>query len=95
MTLIYYFCQKDIVRVIAEIPHERYKIQIFNYNSKYLVKVELGQFEQIFKIGEMDVNGIEDIKSMVTDELLENCLQRFVGMRTDWEKSFSAKNNNI
>ncbi len=95
MTLICYFCQKKRVRVIAEIPHERYKIQIFNYNSKYLVKVELGQFEQIFKIGELDVNGIEDIKSMVTDELLENCLQRFVGMRTDWEKSFSSKNNNI
>lgn len=83
------------MRVIAEIPHERYKIQIFNYNSKYLVKVELGQFEQIFKIGELDVNGIEDIKSMVTDELLENCLQRFVGMRTDWEKSFVSKNSNI
>jgi hypothetical protein len=83
------------VRVIAVIPHERYKIQIFNYNSKYLVKVELGQFEQIFKIGELDVNGIEDIKSMVTDELLENCLQRFVAMRTDWEKSFVSKNSNI
>ena len=83
------------MRLLKEIPHERYKIQIFNYNSKYLVKVELGQFEQIFKIGELDVNGIEDIKSMVTDELLENCLQRFVGMRTDWEKSFSSKNNNI
>ncbi len=83
------------MRVIAEIPHERYKIQIFNYNSKYLVKVELGQFEQIFKIGELDVNGIEDIKSMFTDELLENCLQRFIGMRTDWEKSFSTKSNNI
>ena len=83
------------MRVIAEIPHERYKIQIFNYNSKYIVKVELGQFEQVFKIGELDVSGIEEIKSMVTDELLENCLQRFVGMRSDWEKSFSMKNSNI
>jgi hypothetical protein len=80
------------VRVIAEVPHERYKIQIFNYNSKYIVKVELGQFEQVFKIGELDVNGIEDIQSMVTEELLENCLQRFISMRSDWEKSFSSKN---
>lgn len=82
------------MRVIAEIPHDRYKIQIFNYNSKYLLKVELGQFEQIFKIGELDVNGLEDIKLMVTEELLENCLQRFIGMRTDWEKSFATKNKN-
>lgn len=83
------------MRVIAEIPHERYKIQIFNYNSKYLVKVELGQFEQIFKIGEADVMGLEDIKSMVTEELLENCLPRFVSMRTDWENAFEQKNKNV
>ncbi len=95
LILIYYFCKKKIVRVIAEIPHERYKIQIFNYNSKYIVKVELGQFEQVFKIGELDVNGIEEIQSMVTDELLENCLQRFISMRADWENSFSLKNKNI
>jgi hypothetical protein len=82
------------LRVIAEIPHERYKIQIFNYNSKYIVKVELGQFEQVFKIGELDVNGIEEIQSMVTEELLENCLQRFISMRNDWENSFSLKNKN-
>ena len=83
------------MRVIAEIPHERYKIQIFNYNSKYLVKVELGQFEQIFKIGELDVMGLEDVKSMVTEELLENCLNRFLSMRADWENAFAGKNNNV
>ncbi len=92
--LIRYFCEKKFVRVIAEIPHERYKIQIFSYNSKYILKVELGQFEQVFKIGEMDVLGLEEIKSMVTPELLENCLSRFVSMRSDWERAFALKNDN-
>lgn len=82
------------MRVIAEIPHDRYKIQIFNYNSKYILKVELGQFEQVYKIGELDVVGLEDIKLMVTEELLENCLHRFVAMRTDWENAFARKNEN-
>lgn len=82
------------MRVIAEIPHDRYKIQIFNYNSKYILKVELGQFEQVYKIGELDVVGLEDIKLMVTEELLENCLHRFVSMRTDWENAFARKNEN-
>lgn len=83
------------MRVIAEIPHSHYKIQIFNYNSKYLVKIELGQFEQVFKIAEMDVNGLEEVKSMVTQSLLDNSLNRFMEMRSDWEQAFSMKNNQL
>ena len=80
------------MRVVADIPHARYKIQIFSYNAKYLVKIELGQFEQVFKINEADVLGLEDVKRMITDELLSNCLKRFIEMRTDWENAFLNKN---
>lgn len=80
------------MRVIKEIPHERYKIQIFQYNGKYIVKIELGQFEQTFKIGEMDVYGLEDVENMITDDLLSNTLKRFVEMRTDWSNAFQSKN---
>lgn len=79
------------MRVIADIPHSRYKIQIFSYNAKYLVKIELGQFEQVFKIAESDVNGVEEVKRMVTDQLLRNSLERFLSMRTDWEEAFKNK----
>jgi len=79
------------MRVIADIPHARYKIQIFSYNAKYLVKIELGQFEQTFKISESDVNGLEELKRMVTDQLLRNSLDRFLSMRTDWEEAFKNK----
>jgi hypothetical protein len=82
------------MRLIEEIPHEKYKISIFNYNQKYVVKIELGQFEQIFKIGELDVVSFEDIKSMLTPTLLSNCLHRFIAMRTDWEEAFTKKNSN-
>lgn len=82
------------MRVVADIPHARYKIQIFSYNAKYLVKIELGQFEQVFKINEADVLGLEDVKRMVTDVLLKNSLDRFLSMRTDWEEAFKLKDNN-
>lgn len=80
------------MRVVDEIPHERFKIQIFNYNSKYIVKVELGQFEQSYKIGEIDVMGLDDVKVMVNQEFLRGCLKRFLSMREDWEASFKNKN---
>nr|WP_294861561.1 hypothetical protein [uncultured Fluviicola sp.] len=79
------------MRVIADIPHARYKIQIFLYNAKYLVKIELGQFEQTFKIAESDVNGLEELKRMITDQLLHNSLERFISMRSDWEEAFKNK----
>lgn len=82
------------MRVVAEIPHDKYKIQIFSYNAKYILKIELGQFEQTFKIGELDVMGLEDVKKMVTPELLSNSLKRFIDMRTDWEHAFQNKNLN-
>lgn len=79
------------MRVVADIPHSRYKIQVFLYNGKYMVKIELGQFEQTFKIAESDVVGLEDVKRMVTEELLKNSLDRFLSMRTDWEQAFNQK----
>lgn len=81
------------MRLVKEIPHERYKIQIFHYNNKYILKIELGQFEQTFKIGDTDIFEIAEVERMVTPELLNNTLKRFVDMRQDWESAFILKNN--
>jgi hypothetical protein len=80
------------MRLVKDIPHERYKIQVFQYNGKYIVKIELGQFEQTYKIGETDVFGLEDVERMISKELLSNSLKRFVEMRSDWENAFKNKN---
>lgn len=80
------------MRVVADIPHPRYKIQVFNYNAKYMVKIELGQFEQVFKIPESDVAGLAEVERMVTETLLKNSLDRFLTMRSDWEEALQQKN---
>ena len=56
-----------------------------------MVKIELGQFEQTFKIAESDVAGLEDIQRMITDELLQHSLERFISMRSDWENAFKQQ----
>lgn len=75
------------MRVIAEIPHSHFKIQIFNWNSKYLVKIEIDKYEQTFKIAETDVNGLEDVKALLTDEFLSGVMNRMISMRADWNKA--------
>jgi hypothetical protein len=79
------------MRTVAEIPHHTFKITVFSYNAKYIVKIELAQFEQIFKISEMDVMGLEDINKMLSPVFLENCMDRFLTMREDWHKAFKEK----
>lgn len=81
------------MRLVKDIPHERYKIQIHNYNNKYIVKIELGQFEQVYKISELDVGSLEELERMIDANLLSNALKRFIEMRSDWEQSFKNKNN--
>jgi len=81
----------SFMRLVKEIPHPKYRIQIHHYNGKYLVKIELGQFEQTYKIGETDVNGPDDVEKMITAELLSNAIKRFVDMRTDWGNAFIKK----
>jgi hypothetical protein len=80
------------MRLLKDIPHERYKIQLMSYNTKYILKIELAQFEQIYKIGETDVNSLEEVEKMITPLLLSNCLKRFIDMRSDWEEAFKLRN---
>jgi hypothetical protein len=77
------------MRVVAEIPHHTFRITVFNYNSKYLIKIEWGQLEQTFKVGEGDLmNGTDDVNKMLTDDFLRNCMLRFRAMQDDFLTAF-------
>lgn len=74
------------MRVLAEIPHSHFKIQIFNWNAKYLVKIEIDKYEQTFKVAETNVNGLEDVKALLTEEFLAGVMKRMITMRADWNE---------
>lgn len=77
------------MRVIAEIPHPEFKISVFSWNGKFIVKIEAGIYEQAFRISEDIVEGdIEKIKVLIDEELIASCRARFLSMRDDLSKSF-------
>ena len=78
------------MRLVKQIPHDRYLIQIHQYNGKYILKIELGGYEQLFKVSELDID-IEKIENDVSDVFFKNCLDRFLSMRADWEQLLSKK----
>lgn len=81
------------MKLIRLIPHEKYKIQIFQFAGNFILKIELDQFEQSFKLSESKVADVEEFQNLITDEFLVKCLHRFIAMRTEWNSAFQQKNN--
>ncbi|MFB9865189.1 hypothetical protein EFA69_00990 [Rufibacter immobilis] len=70
------------MRVVADIPHPDIKITLLAWNGKYLLKLELGPFEQTYKVSEMDIlGGDEEIKRWLDEEFLLKSIELFLAMR--------------
>ncbi len=76
------------MRTITHIPHPQMKISVFQYNDKYIIEMEAAQYKQTYKISVDSVNGLEGIKALCTDELIQNTLSRFSAMHTDFAKAY-------
>ena len=74
------------MRLVKQIPHDRFLIQIHQYNCKFILKIELSGFEQLFKISETDILDIELIEKNLNPQFFSNCLTRFIAMREDWNQ---------
>lgn len=77
------------MRIVDSIPHPAMKISIFQWNGKYIIKYELGNYEQAFKISEMDVTGIGQIKQLFNETFNNQVYQRFAHMHEDYKQLYS------
>lgn len=68
------------MRVVGEIPHPDVKITIFHWNNRYLIKLETGPFEQTFKLEEYDISSEKELKEIVNEVFIQQCLERFNSM---------------
>ena len=75
------------MRVIANIPHEEMKISVFSWNSKYLIKLEKGGFEQTYKIPEMDFVDDAELEKMLDEEFKEKVVDIFQTMMQTWREA--------
>ena len=78
------------MRVVAELPHPDCKITIFSMNQKFIIKLEKGIFEQIYKLSEMDIpNGVNGVFQVLDAEFMKTAAQRFDQMRADFGAAYS------
>ena len=82
------------MRLLKTITHERYIIELHQYNQKYILKITLEDYAQSFKIAEMDDLGPDVIEAIIhSNAFLSNCLKRFVSMRSDFTSALNSMKN--
>lgn len=74
------------MRLVKEIPHSHYLVQVHEYNGKYILKITLDHYEQLFKIPVSDLPDLALLDSKLNQEFWSSCLQRFFSMREDASK---------
>ena len=79
----FYIC---VMRLVKEIPHSHYLVQVHEYNGKYILKITLDHYEQLFKIPVSDLPDLALLDSKLTQEFWSSCLQRFFSMLEDASK---------
>jgi hypothetical protein len=81
------------MRTIAELPHPEFKISIMMMNQKFIIKLEQGSLEQIYKIPEMDLtDGVNSVFELLDEPFLKTVGERFITMRKDFKESFNRYN---
>lgn len=81
------------MRTIAELPHPDFKITIMSMNQKFIVKMEKGVYEQIFKVAEMDLtDGVNSVFEILDENFLKRVGDRFKDMHKDFRETYSRYN---
>lgn len=80
------------MRIVKQIPHDQFKITIFSWNDKYLLKLEIGQFEQVYKVRHTDVDGLDDLVECIDTCFLQEAMEQFKGMRSSFSDAFKRVN---
>lgn len=77
------------MRVVAELPHPDCKITIFSMNQKFIIKLEKGVFEQIYKLSELDIpEGVNGVFQILDAEFMKTASERFDQMRGDFNAAY-------
>jgi NADP-dependent 3-hydroxy acid dehydrogenase YdfG len=68
------------MRILKEIPHQDYKITLYAWNNRYIIKIEQDFLEQTFKVNQFDVAGDEEIEKLIDTAFIAEAIDRFRSM---------------
>lgn len=75
------------MRIVKEFQHPKCKVTIFQWNGKYLIKLEKGLIEQTFKVPELDLTSEADLDALLSEEFMQKADARFTEMMQALQKA--------
>lgn len=81
------------MRIVGNIPHPEIRITVFHMNDKYMVKLEAGPMEQVFKFDQQKYPGFESIQKLIDETFISNALKRFNEMFLEMRSAEERINN--
>ncbi|MBC8112384.1 MAG: hypothetical protein H7Y04_15120 [Verrucomicrobia bacterium] len=82
------------MRLVAHLPHPDFKITLYAWNGKYLIKIETAMYEQTYKVKEFDVANEEEIKKLLDKTFMDAVAQTFNLMDYTMNEAFERINDN-
>lgn len=76
------------MRVVKEITNKAFKVTVFSWNEKFLIKLEHHGMEQTFKVSEFDVLE-QELEELLSDEFMQEAIARFQEMAKSLGRSMS------
>jgi uncharacterized membrane-anchored protein len=77
------------MRLLETIPHPTFRITIYLWNEKYLIKFETPTFEQVYKIPE-SFGDIERIKAIITSDFTGEAENIFLQMKKSLQAGLAS-----
>ena len=75
------------MRVIKEIQTPACRISVFQWNGKYLIKLEQAGMEQTYKIDEWDLTDESEIEEIINEQFIKKTVERFKEMSKDLDEA--------
>ena len=75
------------MRYIQDIPNANYKIGLYQWNNKYIVKIESGMYEQTYKIDDYEIESAAEIEKCMDSEFISAVTRRLDAMHDDFSAS--------
>lgn len=75
------------MRYIKDITNDRFKIGIYQWNNKYIIKIESGMYEQTYKIDQYEISNIEEIDNVLDVVFLDSVARNFEVMDSNFADS--------
>lgn len=78
------------MRIVGEVPHPIFKITIFSWNNRYLIKFEHGYYEQTYKIDQFELAHENNLHKIVSDDFINEVSLHFNAMAQSLNKAMQS-----